>query len=104
MLGPVEPQSRNSANPLIVKVKRFFNRDLVLENDYLRQENQILRRKLGSCGPLIEADRRVLVHYGLRIKNRLGEVISAAKPETLLAWHRRQKQQKWTFHNQAKVL
>jgi putative transposase len=38
-----------------------------------------------------------LVKHGLRIRDRLGEVISIAKPETLLAWHRRQKQKKWTF-------
>jgi putative transposase len=51
--------------------------------------------------PLTEADRRVLVKYGLRIRDRLGEVISIAKPETLLAWNRRQKQQKWTFGHPA---
>jgi len=76
---------------------------LALENDYLLQENKILRQKLGSRVPLTEADRRVLVKYGLRTRDRLGEVISLAKPETLLAWHRRQKQQKWTFDNQAKA-
>jgi len=103
MLGPVDQQSRNSANPLIARVQRLFSRDLALENDYLRQENKILRRKLGSRVPLTEADRRVLVKYGLRIRDRLGEVISIAKPETLLAWHRRQKQQKWTFNSQAKA-
>jgi hypothetical protein len=48
---------------------------------------------------LTEADRRVLVKYGLRIKDRLAEVISIAQPETLLAWNRRQKQKKWTFQN-----
>jgi transposase InsO family protein len=53
--------------------------------------------------PLTEADRRVLAKYGLRIRVRLREVISIAKPETLLAWHRRQKQKKWTFDNQAKT-
>ena len=102
MLGPVDQQSRNAANPLVAKIQRLFSRDLALENDYLRQENKILRSKLGSRVPLTEADRRVLVKYGLRIRNRLGEVISIAKPETLLAWHRRQKQKKWTFHSQAK--
>ena len=96
-------QARNSANPLIAKIQRLFSRDLALENDYLRQENRILRSKLGSRVPLTEADRRVLVKYGLRIKHRLGEVISIAKPETLLTWHRRQKQKKWTFDTQAKT-
>src|ERR1035438_6733473 len=89
----------HSANPLIAKVQQLFSRDLALENDYLRQENKILRSKLGSRVPLTEADRRVLVKYGLRIKDRLAEVIAIAQPETLLAWNRRQKQKRWTLQN-----
>jgi hypothetical protein len=90
----------SSARPLIAKIQQLFSRDLALENDYLRQENKILRSKLGSRVPLTEADRRVLVKYGLRIKDRLAEVISIAKPETLLAWNRSQKHKKWSFENQ----
>ena len=56
-----------STNPLIAKVQQLFSRDLALENDNLREENKILRRKLGPRVPLSEADRRVLVKYGLRI-------------------------------------
>jgi predicted nuclease with RNAse H fold len=63
----------HSANPLIAKVRQLFSGDLALENDYLRQENKILR-KLGARVPLTEADRRILVKYGLRIKDRLAEV------------------------------
>ncbi len=103
MLPRVDQQSQNWANPLLAKVQRLFSRDLALENDFLRQENRILRRKLGSRVPLTEAERRVLVRYGLKIRARLGEVISIVTPETLLAWHRRQKQKKWTFDRQAKT-
>ena len=46
---------RRLTNPLIAKVQQLFSRDLALENDYLRQENRILRRKLGSRVPLTEA-------------------------------------------------
>jgi len=99
MLSPMNSSSQNSANPLIVKIQQLFSRDLALENDYLRQENKILRSKFGPRVPLTEADRRILVKYGLRIKDRLAEVISIAKPETLLAWNRRQKRKKWTFQN-----
>jgi hypothetical protein len=72
--------SQHSANPLIAKVQQLFSRDLAIENDYLRQENKILRSKLGIRVPLTEADRRILVKYGLRIKSRLAEVMSIAKP------------------------
>ena len=64
--------SQNSANPLIAKIQQLFGRDLALENDFLRQENKILRSKFRARVPLTEADRRILVKYGLRIKDRLG--------------------------------
>jgi hypothetical protein len=89
------------AIPLIAKVQQLFSRDLALENDYLRQKNKILRSKLGARVPLTDAERRILVQYGLPIKDRLAEVISIAKPETLLARNRRQKHKKWTFHNRS---
>jgi transposase InsO family protein len=101
MLPPMNSSSQNSTNPLIAKIQQLFSHDLALENDYLRQENRILRNKFGARVPLTEADRRILVKYGLRIKDRLAEVISIAKPDTLLAWNRRQKQKKWTFPNAA---
>jgi hypothetical protein len=78
------------------KAELTHHRDLALENDYLRQENRILRTKFGQRVPLTEADRRILVKYGLRIKDRLREIVAIAKPETLLAWNRRQKKEKWT--------
>ena len=51
-----------STNSLIAKIDQLFNRDLALENDYLRQENRILRSKFGRRVPLTEADRRILVN------------------------------------------
>ncbi len=88
ILGAVFQPPQPSANSLLTKVQRLFNRDLALQNDYLRQENRILRSKLGARVPLTEADRRVLVKYGLRIKPRLAQVVSIVRPETLLAWNR----------------
>src|ERR1039458_4290540 len=94
--------SQQSANPLIAKVQQLLSRDLAIENDYLRQENKILRSKLGKRVPLTETDRRGLVRYGMPLKDRLREVISIVCPETLLAWNRRMKRRKWTFDNTPK--
>jgi len=93
---------RRSAVPLITTIQKLFSEDLAKENDFLRQENKILRSKLGKRVPLTEADCRLLVRYGLPIKQRLADVISIVSPETLLAWHRRMKRKKWTFGNAPK--
>jgi hypothetical protein len=66
MLPSMNSSSRNSANPLVARVHQLFSHDLALENDYLRQENRILRSKFGTRVPLTEADRRILVKYGLK--------------------------------------
>jgi putative transposase len=80
----------DGSNPLIARIQTLFQRDLALENDSLRQENQILRSKLGARVPLTDADRRILVRFGLRIKERLHEIASIASPES---------RAKWTFDN-----
>jgi len=61
---------RRTAAPLITTIRKLFSEDLAKENDFLRQENKILRSKLGNRVPLTEADRRVLVQYGMRIRDR----------------------------------
>ena len=92
-----------TAAPLITKIHKLFSKDLAKENDFLRQENKILRSKLGKRVPLNETDRRTLVRFGMRIKDRLWEIISIVRPETLLAWNRRMKRRKWTFDNTPKL-
>ena len=88
-----------TAAPLITRIRKLFSEDLAKENDFLRQENKILRSKLCKRVPLTETDRRTLVRYGMPIKDRLRDVISIVCPETLLAWNRRMKRRKWTFDN-----
>lgn len=38
----------------------------------------------------------------MRIKDRLGDIMSVARPETLLGWNRRMKQKKWTYDSTPK--
>ena len=78
-----------TAAPFLTWIQKLFSEDLARENDYLRQENKILRSKLSKRVPLTERDRRTLVRYGMPLKDRLREVISIVRPETLLAWNRR---------------
>jgi putative transposase len=74
-----------------------------LENDFLRAENRVLRDLQGDKRPhLAERHRRLLVKYGMPIRDRLAEVISIVKPETLLTWNRRMKQKKWDYSRRKK--
>lgn len=98
----MESDPRESGQPLIAQIRKLFRRDLALENDYLRQEDKILRGKLGKRVSLTERERRILVRYGMRIKDRLGDVACIVKPETILRWNRRMKQMKWTYDNTPK--
>jgi hypothetical protein len=40
-----------SAAPLLIRIQKLFSEDLAKENDYLRQENKILRSKLSKRVP-----------------------------------------------------
>jgi hypothetical protein len=44
----MKPTLFDSADLLIAKIRKLINRDLALQNDYLRQENKILPSKLGK--------------------------------------------------------
>ena len=73
-----------TAAPLTTRIQKLFSEDLAKENDFLRQESKILRSKFGKRVPLTETDRRILVRYGMPIKDRLWELISIVCLETLL--------------------
>jgi len=45
-----------TATPLTTQIQKLFSHDLAQENDFLRQENKILRSKLGKRVPLTETD------------------------------------------------
>src|ERR1039458_4116131 len=97
-LGGMKQNPAASVQPLVARIHRFFSRDLALENDFLRAENKVLRELIPDKRPrLTDRHRRLLVKYGMRIKDRLRDVISIVKPETLLAWNRRMKRTKWDY-------
>ncbi|MGD9201644.1 MAG: integrase core domain-containing protein, partial [Chitinispirillia bacterium] len=63
---------------------------------------KILRSKIDGQIKLTDYDRMLLVKYGMPIKDRLYEFISIVKPDTLLAWNRKMKNEKWTYDNSPK--
>jgi regulator of replication initiation timing len=74
----MNPNPRRTAAPLITTIQKLFSEDLAKENDFLRQENKLLRSKLGKRVPLTEADRRTLVRYVYYVKTHSSQAALSA--------------------------
>jgi putative transposase len=70
---------------------------------YLIEENQCLRRQLGTRRVrLTDDDRRRLAARAYRVgRAALREIATIATPDTLLRWHRQLIARKWTYGRKA---
>jgi hypothetical protein len=63
------------------------DQELLLRNEYLAAENRILKTQLKARLRLSDAERAKLGEIGHRLGHKpLGEVATAALPDTILAW------------------
>ncbi len=84
--------------PLIATVARLLCRELTLQNEYLRQENKVLRSKVKGRIRFDDNDRRLLVDAALALGRKLmRQVVTIVRPETILAWQRRLEREKWDY-------
>jgi hypothetical protein len=69
----------------------WINRQQQEVIEYLKEENKILREKLGSKRILLsDQQRRRLATLGKRLGHKLlDEVCCAFSPDTILKWHRK---------------
>lgn len=77
----------------------WLNRQQQAVIDYLRAENEVLKRQLkGRRARLTDEERRRLAVKGKALGRKvLAEVACIVTPETILRWHRRLIALKWTF-------
>lgn len=82
---------------LLMMLAGWMNRQQQEMIDYLREENKILREKLGGKRILLtDNQRRRLAILGKRLGRKvLGQVCGAFSPDTLLKWHRKLIAQKY---------
>jgi hypothetical protein len=52
--------------PIIAAITRLLCRELILQNEYLRAENKILKSKIGRGVDFTDEDRRTLVNAALQ--------------------------------------
>src|SRR5882762_2890814 len=76
--------------PLLGSITRSVDQELRMRNAYLAAENRILRNQIKGRVQLNDGDRQALTESGRKLsKQALEEVATIAKPETILAWHRK---------------
>jgi putative transposase len=75
---------------LLAYITGTVDQELLLRNEYLAAENRILRGQLKRRLRLSEGERATLGEIGRRLgRKALGEVATAAGPDTILGWYRR---------------
>ena len=76
---------------LLMMLAGWINRQQQEAIEYLKEENRILREKLGGKRILLtDSQRRRLAILGKRLgRDLLGQVCCAFSPDTLLKWHRK---------------
>lgn len=89
--------------PIIAMIARLLCRELTLQNEYLRQENKILKSKLKKRIVFTEDERRTLVEAAMALGQDLMEkVVTIVQPKTILAWQRRLEKEKWDYSDRRK--
>jgi len=75
---------------LLASITRSVDEELRLRNAYLVTENRILRQQRTGRVPLSDGDRLALAEIGQKLgRKALAEIATIAKPDTILAWHRK---------------
>ena len=75
---------------LLGSITASVDEELWLRNAYLAAENRILRQQMCGRVPLTDSDRKALAAIGKQVgRQALEEIATVAKPDTILAWHRK---------------
>jgi transposase InsO family protein len=81
---------------LLAYITGSVDRELLARNEYLAEENRILRSQIKGRLRLNDAERRNLAEIGQRLgRKALEDVAQIVRPETILAWHRKLVAQKF---------
>lgn len=75
---------------LLESITKSVDEELRLRNEYLITENRILRQRSTGRVQMTDSDRHALAESGRQLgKQALKEIATVAKPDTILAWHRK---------------
>lgn len=89
--------------PIIATITRLLCRELTLQNEYLRQENKILKSKIKKRIVFTDEERRTLVETAMAMgRDLMEQVVTIVKPKTILAWQRKLENEKWNYSDRRK--
>jgi transposase InsO family protein len=75
---------------LLAYITGSVDQEVLARNEYLAEENRILRHQIKGRLRLNDAERKNLAEIGQRLgRKALAEAAQIVRPETILAWHRR---------------
>src|SRR4029077_12191383 len=81
---------------LLACITGSVEEQLLLRNEYVVEENRILRNHIAGRVQLTDTERKTLAEIGMKLgKQALEEVATIVKPDTILAWHRKLVAQKF---------
>ena len=90
---------------LLACITGSVEEQLLLRNEYVVEENRILRKQIAGRVQLTDAERQTLAEIGKKLsKQALEEVATIVKPDTILAWHRKLVAQKFDGSEQRKAV
>ena len=88
---------------LLACITGSVEEQLLLRNEYVVEENRILRNQIEGRVQLTDTERQTLAEIGKKLgKQALEEVATIVKPDTILAWHRKLVAQKFDGSEQRK--
>ena len=89
--------------PIIATITRLLCRELTLQNEYLCQENKILKSKINKRLSFTDEERRTLVESAMAMgRNLMEQVVTIIQPKTILAWQKRLESEKWDYSDRRK--
>src|SRR5215475_2760014 len=99
-----EGDRRMDWKTLLAYITGSVEEQLLLRNEYVVEENRILRNQIDGRVQLTDAERQTLATIGKKLgKQALAEVATIVKPATILAWHRKLVAQKFDGSHQRKA-
>src|SRR5215831_15801076 len=98
-----EEDGRMDWKTLLACITGSVDEQLLLRNQYVVEENRILRNQIAGRVQLTDAEHQTLEKIGKKLgKQALEEVATIVQPSTILAWHRKLVAQKFDGSEQRK--